>query len=106
MPGAARKGDIASTGHACTPFIDIATGSNNVEINGIPAARAYIDDLSDHTIRSGNNCVKHIGGSINARVPLSQGSPSVFVNNYPLARRQDAVDAGMIVGGSTNVIVN
>jgi len=101
MPGAARKGDMAETGHTCTPFTTIATGSDDVKINGIAASRAYIDDLTSHTIQSGNSCVEHVGLSINSRIPLSQGSPNVFVNNYPLARTEDRVDAGKITGGSS-----
>ena len=106
MPGAARMTDTATTGHTCTPITTIATGSDNVKINGLPAARAYIDDIAAHTIQAGNSCIPHVGNSINGRVPLAVGSPNVFVNNYPLARKLDMVDLGMIVGSSTDVIVN
>lgn len=93
----ARKGDEVITGHGCDGTTTIATGSSNVFINNIPAARAEIDTLTAHTIPSGDDCVGHDG------VIIAKGSLKTLVNNYPLARVKDQVDAGAISKGSLNV---
>lgn len=110
MPfGAARRTDMVTTGHGCTPQTTIATGSDDVKINGLGAARAGIDDIANHTITAGNGCAEHIGTSRNLRVLLTIGSTNVFVNNYPLVRLNDGVDIlpiGKVIMASTNVFVN
>lgn len=94
MPGASRIGDICS-GHGPWPPRPIVSGSGDVLINGIGAARLS-DALPSHCSPAG--C--HPG-------TVAVGSSTVFVNGLPLARIGDAVDCGStIASGSGDVIAN
>lgn len=93
MPAAARLGDI---GIHCGSY-SIATGSPNVLINGIPAAR--VGDVS--TPHVGPGCkVTHVSSVVT-------GSPNVLVNGRPLAHVGSTMLACTVVmTGSPNVRVN
>jgi len=84
----------------------IATGSGDVFVNNIPAARLS-DMTTGHTLP---------GHTFYPSVPITTGSGSVFVNNLPLARIGDAhaehcdtphnnsdCHTGVIVTGSSDV---
>jgi uncharacterized Zn-binding protein involved in type VI secretion len=72
---------------------NIVTGSPNVHVNGLPAARAHVDTAK---------CDKH-GSS--ARI-LAEGSSTVHINGQPAARVGDStVCDGKISAGSTNVFI-
>lgn len=94
MPQAARLGD-PTTGHPPYPPQVIVSGSGNVLINGIPAAR-QADPVTVHC--SPIDC--HPG-------VIAQGCPTVFVNGIPAARVADPVSCGpnVIASGSGNVII-
>ncbi|HFQ5256847.1 TPA: PAAR domain-containing protein [Vibrio vulnificus] len=67
----------------------ITTGSSNVMINGVPAAR------------KGDSMV-----CVGPPDSIKQGSSSVFINGKPAARMFDATNhGGVIIGGSTNVFI-
>ncbi|MEH6578925.1 MAG: type VI secretion system PAAR protein [Amphritea sp.] len=94
MPKAARLGDIAS-GHGCFPPTPITSGSGDVLINGIPAARVG-DSVAPHGCK---DCPPH-GRNIAA------GSATVFINGKPAARLGDAISCGGSVNaGSGNVFI-
>ena len=82
---------IGSLSFACRETGQIVSGSDNVHINGRPAARAHLDaaECEDHpgTLRT-----------------LAQGSASVYINGQPAARVGDRTvcDAKISVG-SANV---
>ncbi|ADV85622.1 PAAR domain-containing protein [Vibrio vulnificus] len=67
----------------------ITTGSSNVMINGVPAAR------------KGDSMV-----CVGPPDSIKQGSSSVFINGKPAARMFDATNhGGVIIGGSPNVFI-
>ena len=78
MPQAARQGDQGIV--HCSGYT-IANGSNNVYINGKPAARVG-DSSTVHQRPGGNKCVPHTAS-------ISRGSNSVFINGKPAARKGD-----------------
>jgi uncharacterized Zn-binding protein involved in type VI secretion len=101
MPAVARQTDPVqgNCAHGCPacphPVIGmIVTGSQNVFVNGLPAARQ--DDKGLHApCCDGNNFT------------LSQGSGTVLVNGKPIARTGDSSThcggVGSITGASPNV---
>ncbi|HAS6342221.1 TPA: PAAR domain-containing protein [Vibrio vulnificus] len=67
----------------------ITTGSSNVMINGVPAAR------------KGDSMV-----CVGPPDSIKQGSSSVFINGKPAARMFDSTNhGGVIIGGSPNVFI-
>lgn len=74
MPGVSKIGDTFNDTDI------IATGSGDVFVNNIPAARLS-DMTTGHTLP---------GHTFYPPVPITTGSGSVFVNNLPLARIGDA----------------
>lgn len=86
MTSAARKGDqhaCPQTGHGVN---GIATGSPNVFINGVPAAR--------------------IGDSTSCGANIISGSSSVFINGLPAAIMGSATShGGVLISGSGNVLI-
>ncbi len=80
-------------GLSTAPAGPITTGSPNVFINGIAAARAVIDVVA---------CTKHSAPPQR----IAQGSKSVFINGYPAARKTDKTECdGPITEGSPNVMI-
>lgn len=92
MPAASRLNDI-DTGHACFPPSKVIAGSDNVAINGLPAAR-----LSDPLMSHGcGKCVPHARN-------IAAGSSSVFINGLPSTRVGDAINCGgTMATGSADV---
>ncbi|MBI3899944.1 MAG: PAAR domain-containing protein [Gammaproteobacteria bacterium] len=89
---AARVGDI-DTGHDTQPPTAITTGSPDVLINGLPAAR-FDDELESH------GCIPDEPRRI------IEGAGSVLINGKPAARVTDAVDCGGTLDvGSKNVSI-
>ena len=73
MPAVARLGDkFADTD-------EIATGSGDVFVNGLPCAR-FSDVTTGHSLP---------GHTFYPSVPINTGSGSVFVNGLPIARLGD-----------------
>jgi uncharacterized Zn-binding protein involved in type VI secretion len=69
------------------------TGSTDVFINGLAAARAHIDMVL---------CSKHAGPPI----PVATGSGQVYINGQPAARVDDKTGCGgSITKGSGNVYI-
>lgn len=86
MPLAARVGDA----HACPQkghsVNNIASGSDNVFINGVPAAR--------------------FGDTTSCGSAIVAGSSTVFINGKPAALMGSATShGGVIIGGSGNVLI-
>ena len=98
---AARNLDTILTGHPCdassTIVATLATGK--VFIQGQPAAVAG-DAIAPHTILAGNACVPHpaITGTGSTKVRLG---PALL----PANRVGDPADLGVIISGSTKVII-
>ncbi|WP_454718786.1 RHS repeat-associated core domain-containing protein [Caulobacter segnis] len=75
------------------PSGPIITGSLNVFVNGIPAARGVLDVAA---------CIKH--GQVPKRI--AQGSKTVGINSLPAARKGDKTECdGTIAAGSPNVFI-
>jgi uncharacterized Zn-binding protein involved in type VI secretion len=107
MPAAARLGDkaqIEADKHGCPgcphPGVGpIVTGSANVKINGLPAGRADSTDLGVHAVCCGPNIFQ-----------LDKGSPTVYVNDKPLARLGDKTTHcggdGKVIEGSPDTMID
>ncbi|KGF80494.1 hypothetical protein IA69_18085 [Massilia sp. JS1662] len=68
------------------------TGSSNVFVNGIAAARAHVDKVM---------CSKHPGP-----IPIATGSGQVYINGMPAARVDDKTGcSAVITKGSNNVYI-
>jgi uncharacterized Zn-binding protein involved in type VI secretion len=84
---------LGSLSHAQRETGWITAGSDNVHINGRPAARAHVDQAL---------CTDHPG----VTKTLAQGSRSVYINGQPAARVGDrTVCDGRIRAGSSNVFI-
>ncbi|OSN02506.1 S-type Pyocin [Lonsdalea britannica] len=98
MPGAARLNDIGS-GHACFPATPVVEGSQDVIINGQPAARQG-DAIQLH----GCPCPNMPHG-LHPR-QIAAGSSTVIINGKQAVRIGDDINCGgNIVTGSSNVII-
>lgn len=95
MPAAARQGDLGVV--HCGGYT-IAEGSDDVFINGLPAAR--VGDMSTtHLKPGGKHCVPH-------SAPIATGSSTVFINGMPAARVGDSLSGcTQIAQGSSDVII-
>ena len=95
MPAAARQGDPGVV--HCTAYT-IASGSQDVFINGIPAARVG-DSSTVHLKPGGKHCVPHTS-------TISSGSATVFINGKPAARQGDPLnECTTIAAGSPTVFI-
>ena len=99
MPAVSRKGDSLSTGHGCVSTTTLDTpGQGSVFANNILVAR-----IGDPTVAHPNPpnppCPNHVA-NVNA------GSPNVFVVGIKVGRIGDSADAGAMISGSVNVLVN
>ena len=94
MPAAQLTQPISHRGSAALACgAIVASGSPNVLINNLPAARACQDVVtcSDHP---------------HSQIPLTQGSDTVSINFLPAARMGDACACGArICAGSPNVFI-
>ncbi|MFP1811457.1 S-type pyocin domain-containing protein [Lonsdalea quercina] len=98
MPGAARLNDIGS-GHACFPATPVVAGSQDVIINGQPAARQ-----GDAVQLHGCPC-PNVPHGLHPR-QIAAGSSTVIINGKQAARIGDEINCGgNIVSGSSNVII-
>lgn len=59
------------------------TGSSNVFVNGLRAARAHVDKVA---------CAKHPGP-----IPIATGSGQVYINGMPAARVDDKTGCGAVI---------
>jgi len=101
MPAVSRdKIDLALTGHACTKKIGVFASQYSVYANGSAVLRPG-DFLMPHLILvcCPARCVGHPAN-------VNQGSPTVFAQGKPIARRGDSADMGMMLMGSLNVFAN
>lgn len=95
MAAAARKGD-AGAAH-CSSYT-IATGSEDVFIDGKPVARNG-DSSSVHQKPSGKKCVPHVS-------KIVASNSTVFVNGRPIAVKGDRLsECTQIVEGSDSVFI-
>lgn len=85
---------------AIPPSIEgsIASGSPDVKINSLPAARAAAPGMQDVVA-----CGRHASGP---PPMLAQGSDNVFINDHPAARKGDKTTCGgTIAEGSDDVFI-
>ena len=99
MPAISRQGDSLTTGHICTATTTLdAPGQTTVRANGILIAR-----IGDPTVSHPNPpvplCPNHVA-------VVNAGSPNVFVVGIQVGRIGDSADAGAMISGSLNVLVN
>ena len=105
MPGVSRHLiDKAYTGHLCDATIGAIATQITVFANGDknPILR-HGDRLLPHTIlaQCGKTpcCISHPAA-------INRGSPNVFAQGIPVARRGDSADMGFMIGASSNVFAN
>ena len=103
MPAVSRNRiDLAATGHTCDSTAGVRASQFSVFANGISILRPG-DRLLPHTILVcfGKKCV-----CVNHPAKVNRGSPNVFIQGVPVARRGDSADAGRMIQGSPNVFAN
>tara|TARA_Y100000034_G_C6767439_1_gene342186 strand:- start:533 stop:850 length:318 start_codon:yes stop_codon:yes gene_type:complete len=102
MPAVSRNNDLAKTGHKCTFFVGVIASCRTVFANRIRVARPP-DPLKKHTIPKpcppAPCCINH-------PAVINRGSPNVFAERIPIARKFDSADLGYMVQGSRNVFAN
>ena len=99
---AVREGDKLTTGHGCAGITALALSLiRTVKANGIYGA-----------VR-GTPTVSHLFPNVSMKPPcinhkstLKQGSPNVLIGGIPWGRIGDSADAGAMISGSLNVLVN
>ena len=101
MPMAARHLDPILTGHPCdaTSTIVAILASGKVIIQGQPAAVTG-DAIKAHDILAGNACVPHLATTGSGSLKVRLGTALL-----PANRVGDPADMGVIIGGSTKVII-
>jgi len=97
MPMAARNLDPILTGHPCDVTSTINIPASKVYIENQPAAVTGTP-IAIHTILSGSSCVNHLATT-------GAGSLKVRIVGLPANRVGDPADLGIIIGGSTKVII-
>lgn len=101
MPMAARNLDAILTGHPCdaTSAIVATLAAGKVIIQGQPAA-VLGDAIAPHKILAGSSCVPH-------PAVTSTGSTKVRIGPamLPANRVGDVADMGVIISGSSKVII-
>ena len=96
---AVREGDSLSTGHACTTITFLAISlKRTTKANGIYGAVQGTPTVS-HSAPPVPLCPAHIRF-------LNTGSPNVKIGGIAWGRLYDSADAGAMITGSTNVLVN
>jgi len=99
MGRAVREGDLLVTGHGCDGIAALSFSLvRTVKANGIYGAVAGTP-VAPHTIRVGLVCVGHTAF-------LNTGSPNVKIGGIAWGRLADSADSGVMITGSTNVLVN
>ena len=96
---AVREGDPLSTGHGCTGITNLATSLvRTVKANGFVGAVQGTPTVS-HTFPPVPLCPAHVAN-------LNKGSNNVKIGGIPWGRVGDSADAGAMISGSLNVLVN
>jgi uncharacterized Zn-binding protein involved in type VI secretion len=96
---AVREGDKLTTGHGCAAITALALSLiRTVKANGIYGAVIGTPTVS-HLIGTPPKCFSHTS-------TLKQGSPNVLIGGIPWGRIGDSADAGAMISGSLNVLVN
>ena len=101
MPAISRNViDRAKTGHPCTYAIGVKASQKSVMANGTAIVRPG-DILLPHTILvcCPPKCIPH-------KARINKGSPNVFAQGKPVARKGDSADFGFMLRGSPNVFAN
>ena len=97
---AVREGDPLTTGHVCTGITNLATSLvRTVKANGIVCAVQGTPTVTHLVPPIIPPCSSHIAN-------LNEGSPNVKVGGIPWGRVSDSADAGAMISGSLNVLVN
>ena len=99
---AVREGDELTTGHSCAAKTTLALSLvRTVKANGIYGAVKDTPTVS-HLFPNDSpppECISH-------KSKLKQGSPNVLIGGIPWGREEDSADAGAMLRGSLNVLVN
>ena len=96
---AVREGDFLTTGHGCTGITNLALSLvRTVKANGINVAVFGTPTVS-HAAPPVPLCPSHVAF-------LNEGSLNVRAGNIPIGRLTDSADGGVMITGSTNVLVN
>jgi uncharacterized Zn-binding protein involved in type VI secretion len=96
MPQISRDGDLALTGHTCTPVVPVIASQFTVFSNGIKNPILRLGDrCAPHTIKK-IVCVDHPAN-------INQGSSTVFAEGIPVARVGDSTDRAAMIQGAPNV---
>ena len=96
---ASREGDFLTTGHGCDGITNLAISLvRTVRANGINVAVLGTPTVP-HLIGTPPFCGGHVAF-------LNQGSLNVRASNIPIGRLGDSADSGVMITGSTNVLVN
>lgn len=96
MPAQTRKTDNC-TGHDACPPRPLASGSDNVIVNGLLAGRVSVDNYALH------GCIDHAPHS----GVIVGGSPTVFINGYNAGEVGNGVSCGSsVMEGSPNVFLD
>ena len=103
MPAISRDiRDLAATGHSCHKVIGCKATARSVFAYGSKVLRPG-DRLLPHTILvctpDGCFCEGH-------PAIVKRGSPNVFAEGIPVARKGDSADRGKMLQGSQNVFAN
>jgi uncharacterized Zn-binding protein involved in type VI secretion len=106
MPAISRdKIDLAKTGHGCHTVIGVLATQFSVKANDKAILRPG-DPCMPHTIPV--PCPPPAGKVCCVPHPavVNMGSPTVFAEGKPVARRWDSTDMRMLIMGSPNVYAN
>jgi len=96
---AVREGDKLTTGHGCASVTTLAISLvRTVKANGIYGAVKGTPTVS-HLIGTPPKCDSHTS-------TLKKGSPNVLIGGIRWGREGDSADAGSMLIGSLNVLVN
>ena len=97
---AVRDGDPLTTGHGCDSITTLALSLvRTVKANAIPGAVLGTPTVTHLVPPIIPPCSSHIAN-------LNQGSPTVKIGGIPWGRVGDSADAGAMISGSMNVLVN
>ena len=97
---AVREGDPLSTGHGCDSVTTLLTSPNKTtRANSIFCAVQGTITVTHLVPPNVPPCGSHAAF-------LNTGSPNVSIGGIPWGRVGDSADAGAMISGSTNVLVN
>ena len=97
---AVREGDALSTGHVCDSVTTLLTSPNKTtRANSIFCAVVGTITVTHLVPPNVPPCGSHAAF-------LNAGSPNVSIGGIPWGRVGDSADAGAMISGSTNVLVN